>query len=406
MKSKKFVLAALVLLAITSLLALTSCKNDSVPPEATSGTETKPVTHTVTFNANGGTFADGKDTKTETVESAQPATKPTDPTKDGWTFLGWYEDSGLTKEFDFSTPVTADITLYAKWRANPGTVVKDALTINNVTLKNTSEVQVLSEAVNLSSLYVKDSEGNRVSQIFVENMVGSIKPFVMGQYEVTQQLYSAVMEKWGGTEPSNTYGKGYDYPAYYVSWYDAVVFCNELTKKVLDDGDCVYYSDAGLTAVYTTGDVTEGNPPYMDTSKSGYRLPTEAEWELAARGGDPGAGAWQNTYAGTNEEGTLKNYAWYSYEGSDSKTHEVGTKAANRLKLHDMSGNVWEWCWDWHDSIEAGTVSGGAASRSRRVIRGGSCYNDASVCAVSYRNGGSPDGCDPSLGFRLVRSAN
>ena len=153
----------------------------------------------VTFNANGGTFGNGgSEVAPQVVESGNAATKPTKPTKYGWMFLGWYEDSGLANEFDFSTPVTADITLYAKWRANPGTVVKDALTINNVTLKKTSEVQVLSEAVNLSSLYVKDSEGNSVSQIFVKNRVDSIQPFVMGQYEVTQQLYEAVM----GSNPS------------------------------------------------------------------------------------------------------------------------------------------------------------------------------------------------------------
>ena len=384
-QEKKFVLAALALLAITGLLALSGCKNDTVP---------EPTRYTVKFETAHGTVpAD------ITVESGNAATKPTDPTKDGWTFLGWYEDSGLTKEFDFSTPVTADTTLYAKWRANPGTVVSDGFTIDEIKLGKTSEVQVLSEAVNLSSLYVKDSEGNSVSQIFVENRVGCIQPFVMGQYEVTQQLYSAVMGKWGGTEPSDTYGEGDEYPAYYVSWYDAVVFCNELTKKVLDDGDCVYYSDAGLTAVYTTGDVTDGKTPYMDISKSGYRLPTEAEWELAARGGNAGAKAWQYTYAGSD---TIDDVAWYN----DSKTHQVGTKAANSLNLYDMSGNVWEWCWDWHGSIEAGTPSGGAASGSIRVLRGGSWVYSASDCTVSLRYGGFPRNRNDGLGFRLVRSAN
>ena len=176
-KSKKFVLAGLVLLAITGLLALAGCKNDSVP---------EPTRYTVKFETAHGTApAD------ITVESGNAATKPTDPTKDGWTFLGWYEDSGLPKGFDFSTPVTADITLYAKWRANPGTVVSDGLTIGEIKLEKTSEVQVLSEAVTFASLYKVGVD----SEVFISGRSGEIQPFVMGQYEVTQQLYFAVMEK-------------------------------------------------------------------------------------------------------------------------------------------------------------------------------------------------------------------
>ena len=383
MKSKKFVLAALVLLAITGLLALSGCKNDTVP---------EPTRYTVKFETAHGTVpAD------ITVESGQTATRPEpDPTKDGWTFLGWYEDSGLTKEFDFSTLVTADITLYAKWRANPGTVVSDGLIIDEIKLEKTSEVQVLSEAVDLKDLYNAASN----SQIFVDKRVGAIQPFVMGQYEVTQQLYLAVMKEWGGTEPSSTYGEGDDYPAYYVSWYDAVVFCNELTKEVLGDEACVYYYiDEDVKKVYTKDARVGGETPYMDTSKSGYRLPTEAEWELAARGGDPEAEAWQYTYAGSDN---IDGVAWYN----DSKTHEVGTKAANSLGLYDMSGNVWEWCWDWDGSIEAGTASGGAASGSLRVARGGGWSYDASLCTVSIRSINNPGYRDSNLGFRLVRSSS
>ena len=147
----------------------------------------------VTFDANGGTFADGNGTKTETVESGQKANKPDDPINGEMVLAGWYTsaDGGKTladTAYSFDAPVESDITLYVWWLPKPGTVVRNGLTIDDVTLEKTSEVQVLSTAVDLSSLVVEGSS----SDVFISGRSGEIQPFVMGQYEVTQQLFEAV----------------------------------------------------------------------------------------------------------------------------------------------------------------------------------------------------------------------
>ena len=142
---------------------------------------------------------------------------------------------------------------------------------------------------------------------------------------------------------------------------------------------------------------------------NGYRLPTEAEWEYAALGGKDGVTATNPTdYAGTDNSSDLGNYAWYT-TNSGSKTHEVKKKTANSLNIFDLSGNVWEWCWDWYGSITATgentTPVTGVASGSGRVCRGG-CYSFcADDCSVANRGYGLPGGCGDIVGFRVVCSA-
>lgn len=209
-----------------------------------------------------------------------------------------------------------------------------------------------------------------------------LSSFLMGRYEVTQSEYLRVT----GKNPS-AFAKGLDagmHPVDQVSWLEAVTFCN--ARSDLE----------GLSRVYTIA----GSSVTADMTQSGYRLPTEAEWEYAARGGKLSKGY---AYAGS---GDLAQVAWHD-ANSGKTTRPVGTKAANELGLFDMSGNVWEWCQDWYDPAYYGKSSRtdplGAASGSNRVNRGGSWDISAEYCRVAFRSSSGPGGRGNSMGFRLVR---
>lgn len=297
--------------------------------------------------------------------------------------------------------------------------------------------------------------GNNFNSVFIKWRTVTLSSFLMCDHEVTQGEWKAVMT--GNAEgvsdaPSvctadNSYRKvafgtvQENRPVEYVTWYDAVYYCNLLSAK------------EGLAPAYTIEDISVSSGHITratvnwNKAAGGYRLPTEAEWEYAARGGDPAAADWDYTFSGAAaDEGTsyydsknagMDSVGWYCYNNNTWSaenwsgkaqtgendvtnsadgcgTHEVKQLQPNALGLYDMSGNVFEWCWDWYNGdVSEGeeTDPVGAYYGRHRVVRGGSwgqpCYY-ADVCTrrMNHDRGYDPNECGGSLGFRVVRSSS
>ncbi len=220
-----------------------------------------------------------------------------------------------------------------------------------------------------------DNEQGRWDVEGPQHQVTLTKPFYMGIYEVTQAQYEAVM----GNNPSYFPGIP-NRPVEQVSWENCAVFCNRLSDR------------EGLTRIYNEKTWS------INWNANGYRLPTEAEWEYACR-----AGTTTRFYWGDDPDySQIELHAWYE----EKQTHEVGLKQPNAWGLHDMSGNVWEWCQDWYGNYTFNALIDpiGASPGLSCVLRGGGWSGDARYCRAASRFGWDPADKLYYLGFRIVRS--
>ena len=237
-----------------------------------------------------------------------------------------------------------------------------------------------------------------------------ISPFYMDVNLVTWSQWQGVYgyaTNHGYTFVNPGAGKGAAHPVQSVNWYDVVKWCNARSEQA---GKVpVYYTDVGLTVVYRTGEVA----PYANWNVKGYRLPTEAEGERAARGGLAGQRfPWGNLISQTNANyyGATGSYAYdlgpngnnpLGLLGGAPYTSPVGSFAPNGYGLYDMAGNVYQWCWDWYGTPYAGgTDPRGVSSGSGRVLRGGGWGSLAYFCRAADRNGSGPAFRYFNFGFR------
>jgi len=241
-----------------------------------------------------------------------------------------------------------------------------------------------------------------------------VSAFYMDRYDVTKSLWDTVYQ-WaiahGYTFDYAGSGKASTHPVQTIDWYDCVKWCN--ARSEMEGKTPAYYTDAGLSVRYRTGQVA----PYVSWN-SGYRLPTEAEWEKAARGGASGQRfPWGNTIS-WSQANYYANPSVYAYDVSPTSgfdpafndgvypyTSPVGYFGANGYGLYDMGGNVWQWCWDWYGSYSSGlqTDPRGPISGLYRVYRGGSWNNDAFYCRTAHRSNYSyPTSSYYDFGFRSV----
>jgi formylglycine-generating enzyme required for sulfatase activity len=235
-------------------------------------------------------------------------------------------------------------------------------------------------------------------------------------YSQWQAVYNwATSHGYGFVNPGA--GKAANHPVQMIDWYDCVKWCNARSQQA--GLTPVYYTDAALTLVYTSGDLA----PYVNWAASGYRLPTEAEFEKAARGGLSGQRfPWGNTISWSQanykaDPLSLDPKSGFAYDlssavgydptfndGVVAYTSPVGYFAPNGYGLHDMAGNVWKWCWDWEGMTYAGgSDPHGPATGNSRTLRGGAWLHNADGARYAHRDGDYPTNVGPRAGLHCVR---